>query len=312
MAAARTTVFGVDVWADAPVPFLHGTAAAATGRRLDLCVQPAHVALAGERDGFEFVCDEVEADGTVVYSIDVHPEAGYLLQGPRYGAHLLSADGRTLTCAPGTSAEAAWQRLLIAQVLPFAAVLQGLEVFHASAVVIDHQAVGLVGPSRSGKTSVALELCRSGASFLADDVLALERDGDALLGHPGTPVAGVDHIEAERVSGDSVMGEVLGVDPRERVVRMRGAREPAPLGALYFLDRRPEGPSEPCFEPVADAALLLSATFNFVLATPERLRGLLDTCAMAAWRRVERIVAGPAVDASQVAAAVRRRLREAV
>ncbi len=93
---------------------------------------------------------------------------------------------------------------------------------------------------------------------------------------------------------------------------MRAAAEPAPLAAMFFLDRRPDGPTEPCFEPIADAQMLLGATFNFVLATPERLRGLLDVCALAAQRRVERILIGPSVDAAQLGVAVTRRLGESV
>ena len=81
--------------------------------------------------------------------------------------------------------------------LPFAALLQGLEVFHASAVVQGGEAIALLGPSRAGKTSLALELCARGASFLADDVLALETREDALFAHPGSPVAGVA-LEHER------------------------------------------------------------------------------------------------------------------
>jgi hypothetical protein len=92
--------------------------------------------------------------------------------------------------------------------------------------------------------------------------------------------------------------------------RRPAAAAPAPLRALFFLDRRSDGPEEPCFEPIADAELLLGATFNFLLATPQRLLGLLDVCALAAHECVERVLAGPSVDASQLGAAVRRRLGE--
>jgi hypothetical protein len=310
VSAARTTVFGLDVCADAPLALLQGASASATGRRLDIHVQRGEIPAADTLGGFELICDEVEVDGTLVYAIDAHPVAGYLLRGPSYGAHLLSSDGRQLTCTPGNAAEDAWQRLLIAQVLPFAAVLRGLEVFHASAVVIDRHAVAFAGPSRSGKTSVALELCRLGASFLADDVLSLERDGSTVVGHPGSPIAGVDHIEVERVRDDSEMGEFVGVSARERLVRMRPAAQPAPLDALFLLDRRLDGPVEPRFEPIVDAEPILAATFNFVLATPQRLQGLLETCALVARRRVERVSMGPAVDASRVGAAIRQRLGE--
>ena len=56
-----------------------------------------------------------------------------------------------------------WQRFLIAQVLPFAAALHGLEVLHASAVTVAGRALALLGPSGAGKTSLALALCRTGA-----------------------------------------------------------------------------------------------------------------------------------------------------
>lgn len=303
-------MFGLDVWSDVPLSFLSGAQAAPTGRMLELTTAEADVRSLDWPDGARPISDELEPDGTVCFRIEAHPQAGYLFWGPSYGAHLLSSDGRRLRCARGNAREHAWQRLLIAQVLPFAAILNGLEAFHASAVVLDGRAVGFVGPSGSGKTSVALELCRAGARFLADDVLALQRDGAELLGHPGSPVAGLDHAEAERTRSHTSGPELVGANDRELIVRMPAAAAPAPLSALFFLDRRSDGPPAPRFEPLADARLLLSATFNFVLATPERLRGLLEVCASAAQQRVERILIGPSVAAGELAAAVSRRLGE--
>jgi hypothetical protein len=306
---ARATVFGLDVWAEAPVPFLLGTAAGATGRKLDMRSHLAGAAALGARDGFHCICDQLEPDGTVRFRVEAHAQEGYLLWGPAYGAHLLSADGRRLTCAAGNAGEQAWQRLLVAQVLPFAAVLNGLEVFHASAVVFEGQTVAFTGPSRAGKTSLALELCRLGAGFLADDVLAVESDGARLFAHAGTPVAGVDHAEARRMTANPATAEVLGANARELLVRMRAAPGPVPLAALFFLDRRADGPAQPRFEPAADAQMLLSATFNLVLTTPERLHGQLEVCALAAQLLVERIVCGPTTSVSQLGAVVEQRLK---
>ncbi|MGH2852757.1 MAG: hypothetical protein ACRDLF_01000 [Solirubrobacteraceae bacterium] len=307
--AGSATVFGLDVSADVNLPFLEQAPAAPTGRRLELSV-PGPGREPAWPDSAEVVCDQRELDGGVSFRIEAHPEVGYLIWGPAYGSHLLSADGGRVLSMPGKCAEEAWQRLLIAQVLPFAALLRGLEVFHSSAVVADAGAIALVGPSRAGKTSVALELCRRGASFLTDDVLALERAGEELLGQPGAPVAGLDHAEARRRARRGVVeeGEIVAANAREQLVRMHGAAEPAPLRALFFIDRRPDGAGGPRFEPVADARQLLAATFNSVLTTPGRLRGLLEVCALLARGRVERIVAGPEVDAEQLAAAIERRL----
>lgn len=325
VSAARATVFGLDVWGAESLSLLAGAAAAPTGRRLELSTQRGAGLVPGEHDGFELLWEQLEPDGTVSMRVEAHPDAGYLLWGPRYGSHFLSADGGRVRCVADGAREQDWQRMLVAQVLPFAAVLNGLEVFHASAVVLDGQAVAFAGPSRAGKTSLALALCRLGAGFLADDVLALERDGAGLVGHPGSAMAGVDHDEARRLEGlqatvargggsegggSEVHGSaVLGANARELLVRTPTVVAPAPLAALFFLERRADGPGEPCFEPLADAGMLLSATFNFLLAAPERLQGLLDVCARAARVRVERAIVGPAVDASQLSAVIARRLR---
>ena len=301
----RATVFGLDVQSDALPSYLQGAEAPATGRPLAASVQAdASPARDWPRDA-ELVCDEHRMDGSVLFQIEAHPDAGYLIHGPEYGTHRLSGDGRSLLSAPEGLPDAAWQRLLIAQVLPFAALLQGLEVFHASAVVLDGSAVALLGPSHAGKTSLALELCAGGASFLADDVLALEARDEELLAHPGTPVAGLDRQAPQSA------GEVLAADERERIVRVDGSPAPAPLGALFFLDRRQDGQQNPVFEPVSDPLMLLSATFNFVLESPERLQRLLEVSSLAAMLRVERILIGPGCDSTRIAQGILKRLGSA-
>jgi hypothetical protein len=308
-APMRATAFGLDIEAATPLSFLRHATARPTGRPLSISVHPEEPAREIWPQGSELICDERLPDGGVNYRIETHPDHGYLISGPEYGAHLLCAGGRHLRCFPEGRPDGGWQRMLVAQVLPFAALLHGLEVFHASAVVRDGEALALLGPSRSGKTSLALELCARGASFMADDVLALETRGGALFAHPGSPVAGVA-LEHERAQqGDDVRERVIAVNTRERIVRMVGAEEPAPLGTLLFLDRKADGPERPSFEPKLDAQLLLAATFNFVLATPERLQRLLEVAALAARLRVELVACGPDTSVSELADAVVEWLR---
>lgn len=308
--AVRTTAFGLDVESDVALSLLDGAVARPTGRRLSLSVGAG---AAGEwPESAQLLCDDHQPDGTLVYRIEAHAEAGYLIRGPDFGAHVLSADGRLVDCDPEGLPAAGWQRLLIAQVLPFAALLQGLEVFHASAVVHRGRAVAFLGPSGSGKTSLALALCGAGARFLADDVLALECREGRLLAHPGTPVAGVARMrEQTRSEADhAVNADVVAVNAREQLVRIAGATDPVEVGAMFFLDRRgqADGDRPPRFEPVSDAQMLLAATFNFVLATPGRLRGLLEVCALAARTRVERIVCGPETSLDELGAGIELRL----
>jgi hypothetical protein len=307
---ARSTAFGLDVYSQRPLAFLEGASAEPTGHALELVVQAGDETRPEWLASAEIVCDERQPDDSVLFRIEEEPSVGFFISGPQFGAFVLSTDGAHLRCMPAGRPDDAWQRLLIAQVLPFAALLHDLEVFHASAVVSDGRAVAFIGPSRAGKTSVAFELCLQGATFLADDVLALERSEETLLGHAGTPVAGLDHAEAQRL--DQIEGaqdhEVLASNARERLVRMRGASTPAELGAIFILDRHQDGPRIPSFETVVEPQLLLAATFNSVITSPARLRRLLDVCALAARGRVERILAGPAVNAAQLASAVAERL----
>jgi hypothetical protein len=303
------TVFGLDVRSGRPLSFLDGATAAPTGRGLELSLLETPKAVCWPATA-ELISDQRQPDGAVNFQIEADAEVGFRIGGPEYGVSVLSGDGEILRGAVGRGGEDAWQRLLIAQVLPFAAVLQGLEVLHASAVATARGAVALSGHSGSGKTSLALELCRRGADFLADDVLALERLDGELVGHPGAPVAGIDRAEAERLSTVESSGgpQVLAVDSREQVARVAASASPTPLRTLFFLDRRPDGPARPRFEAAADAQALLSSTFNLVLTGPRRLERLLDACAFIAACRVERIACGPAVGVAELGDAVEARI----
>lgn len=320
--ARRATVFGLDVYADAPVELLGCPSARPVGRPLSL-----HVAAPGEPAPAvgkgELLCDERTPDGAVNFQIE-RIRGGHLLWGPRYGAHLLSGDARALQSFPGSQSGREWQRLLVAQALPLAALLRGLEVLHAGAVVLDGEAVALLGPSGAGKTSVALELCRLDAKLLADDVLAVQTHAGRLHAHPGTPVAAIDRDELARARARATAAEgstsappsweraetsALWENERECLIGVEAAGAPAPLGAMIFLERRADGPPQPRFAPVSDPRLLLSATFNFVQTDPARLSRLLEVCSLAAAGRVERVVVGPAVGAAGLAHSIVRRLR---
>lgn len=54
---------------------------------------------------------------------------------------------------------------------------------HASAVLFNKKAVLIVGPSGTGKSTLALELLARGASLIADDQCILERRADAIWLH---------------------------------------------------------------------------------------------------------------------------------
>ena len=62
---------------------------------------------------------------------------------------------------------------------------------HAACVELSGTGVVLLGASGSGKSDLALRLIDLGARLVADDQLAVERQGDRLFGRPAPTLAGL-------------------------------------------------------------------------------------------------------------------------
>src|SRR5438045_3953255 len=129
-AVRRDDAFGLSVEVAFPIPGLAGDGDADRGRAVRLETLSSR-ALAGSwpRRGATRISDRRGSGGRRVASIDAHPEAGYLVSARGHGRFRLSLDGAAVDCAPVPGAAWRWQRYLIGQVLPFAAVLHGLEGF---------------------------------------------------------------------------------------------------------------------------------------------------------------------------------------
>jgi hypothetical protein len=274
--------FGLDVELGLPVEGLAPGETAGTGRTVSLeRADPAQVAAGWDSEDTVRLREWYHEDGRVEAALERHPELGFRLFADGYGAYAISPGGTAIRCAPPPEVEGwRWQRCLVGQVLSLAVVLQGLEVFHAAAVAVDGRAVGLVGASTAGKSSVAVHLVLRGAELLADDVLALDPGGARLEVHPGPGVMSVRHAEARRLADSDLarLGTLLGDDGEALRVRVPRATRAVPLAALYFLDR--SDAKRTTFEPVwpPDPRLLLGSTFNHMVVTPERLTNQLEVC----------------------------------
>ena len=313
-APAVAAAFGLDVELGLPVEGLTPGETAPTGRTVSLeQADPAQVAAGWDSEDTVRLREWNYDDGRVEAALERHPLLGFRLFADGYGDYAVSPDGTAIRCAPPPDVEGwLWQRCLIGQVLPLAVVLQGLEAFHAAAVAIDGRAVGLVGASTAGKSSVAVHLVLRGAELLADDVLALEPDGARLEVQPGPGVVSVRHPEARRLgeAGLARLGTVLGDDGEALRVRVERAPRPLPLAALYFLDR---GDAErTTFERLwpPDPRLLLGSTFTHMVVTPERLTNQLDACTrLAHGTPLFRASVAPETGAAELAAALETHLR---
>jgi hypothetical protein len=274
----RARAFGLELDLSFPAPGLPAATGPAVGRhtRVDL-VGPDEIDRDWPAHAADRVLEERFGRKQPERTIDIHPRAGYRLYARHFGLARISARGARVLCSPPGVAPWRWQRFLVGRVLPWAAVLRGLEPLHASAVQIDGRAVALVGQTGAGKTSLALQLVARGAGFMSDDVLALD-DGQVLRAHPGAGVAAVRPAERAAIPRATWrrVGTVLGHSGKTYMELPR-PEQPAPLGAVYFLN----GDDGPVLEPITqpDPRLLLASTFVLGVQTPERLLRQLDVCA---------------------------------
>lgn len=246
-------------------------------------------------------------DGRRFMSVTQIPERGYRIDAPGYGTHLVSPDGRSIRSVLPAFRDLRWQRLFFAQPLPLAAALQGLEVFHASAVALDGRVLAFTASSGTGKTSTAAHLVAAGADFVTDDILALERRDGVLLAHPGPGRLSIAHAELRTVAPErrNRLGRRV-TRGGKLVLEPPAVSQPLPLGAIFMLARVPgAGPLR--IEPLVEggAKSILGSGFLPYLRLPERLLTHLETCAELS-RTVPafRIAIPESASARQVAAAV--------
>lgn len=275
--------FGITLGADFRLPGVleagdPGQIRRADVRHVDLSLQDSATADAGWPAGTAARTFELRGpDGSPVFTIDRHQEVGYRVWIAGLGRCFIGPEGDRIRCVPPDRPNR-WE-LLIGQGLPIAAALQGLEVLHASAVRLGSIAIAFVARAGTGKTSLALHLLGHGAEFLADDVVALEADGDTLLTHPGIGLANAPRTEWEALASAGIdIPRPTTTTPKHHVP-LAMPEAPVPLGAVYFLERtRDVEEPEIVAIDAPEPGLLLGSTFVAHVPTAARLITQLDIC----------------------------------
>ena len=280
---SRGQAFGLLVDAGFPLTGLRGTPHPARGRSVRLeRVTDAELSEAWPADGARQVRRLGACGGTSVFA---HPEAGYLIDAPAVGRHLVDLDGRRILSAPAPLCPGHWQTLLATHVLPLAATLQGLVVLHASAVVIAGEVVALTGPSGSGKSTLATRLILLGARFFTDGAVALEIRGDRVVAHASLGI--LQLREQARNAATDLAAQRLATligESEETSVELASDVATLSLGSLYVLEPAREVVSDPIVAGVPEARVLLSSACDISVPTPERRRRHLDLVAFLSTR----------------------------
>lgn len=298
--------FGLAIDSDAGIPGLATPGAVAGSRSVRHRVVDAEVIAERCAEG-TLTLSGAAGEGALRREYHRHSSSAQLIRSESYGQHLIADGGRTvLSAVDGASAEL-WQRYVLGQVLPMAASLQGLEVFHASAVATEAGVIALAGRSGAGKSSLATALLCEGATFFVDDVLAIELTASGVTAFPGPTLMGVPLAELDRI-GDHADGPAWVTDERKAIVPVRGEREALPILAFIALSAEEEEATSPRFAPCPPNRLM-GLTFDGLSRTPERLRRLLRVSALlAAEDRALELRFSPRSHSAALAGAILERL----
>jgi hypothetical protein len=101
---------------------------------------------------------------------------------------LIAGDGRRIAVrASAKASREVFHTYLLGQVLSFALLKQGVEPLHATAVIVDGEAVGFLGDTGYGKSSLGAAFLHAGCPLLTDDVLVVKEESHGLRAYPGPP-----------------------------------------------------------------------------------------------------------------------------
>jgi hypothetical protein len=153
---------------------------------------------------------------------------------------------------------------LLGPIMGFVMLLRGMICLHASAVVVGSDAVALVGPAGSGKSTTAAAFSTNGFTVLADDVVTLDDNTDRFMVRPAYPCVRLwpASVEALYGSGSHLPLLTPNWDKRYLDLTQRFPDKPAALSAIYLFGDRRDEPSAPFVECVDRTDALLSLIAN--------------------------------------------------
>jgi hypothetical protein len=189
---------------------------------------------------------------------------------------LVAADGRRIRYRPlPGSSDAAMVDYVLGTVLSFSLVARGADPLHAATVLVNGRAVGFLGDSGAGKSTLAAAMLARGNPLLTDDLLALTNGGRGYLAHPGPRRIKLYPRAAHAILGPADGTPMNPATSKSIFALARGEvwPRPAPLAALYVLERAP-GRERARSEPVTRAAAVIEivrAAFNLLRTDRDRL-----------------------------------------
>jgi hypothetical protein len=195
------------------------------------------------------------------------------------GEFLVSPDGALITCtrAPAAAPES-FQVYLLNQAISFALVQQGFEPLHATTVIVDGEAIALLGDSGFGKSTLAASFLHAGHGLLTDDLLLLRHREGGMEAYPGPSRIKLFPKIARRFLSADAEGVPMNAVTSKQVIALGGASlSPVPLRAIYVLaapheTRRRRSIQIQPLSPREAFLALVANTYNYRVVHAPRLQ----------------------------------------
>jgi hypothetical protein len=153
---------------------------------------------------------------------------------------------------------------LLGPVMGFVMLLRGIVCLHASAVAIGNEAVALVGPAGSGKSTTAAAFAARGYRILAEDVVTLDDRQDHFLVRPGYPCIRLWPASVKALYGSETHLPKLTPNWDKCYLDLSHGfqLQPLRLAAIYLLGERQDDASAPLIETLDRSEGLMSLVAN--------------------------------------------------
>jgi len=204
------------------------------------------------------------------------------LRWDRLFEFVVSADGKRIYGRKtGRTSLEAFHTYLLGQVLSYALVQRGIEPLHATTVVVDGQAVALVGHSGQGKSTLAAAFLQRQVPLLTDDLLVLEEAEQGWRAAPGLPRIKLYPEAAKRFLNGQSAGARMNTLTRKLIIPLRKGQHldaSVPLRVVYVLKPahaapgRDRDPRIRRLSPQRAFVALTTHTFNDRVLDPQRLK----------------------------------------
>jgi len=211
-------------------------------------------------------------------------EGGYLIRFHDLADFFADGSGREVVVCDSQTSLDTLRHLFLDQVLPLVLNLRGHDALHATAVLARQGVCAFVGPTGTGKSTLAGAFQLAGYPVLSDDCLVVQEEGQHIMATPAYPGLRLleDTLEALRHEGATTLPVAEYTAKLRLTMGGKGGEffaDQRPLVRIYALVRQADengsgGVATPSIEPLSRGAAfmkLTSSTFRLDLTDREML-----------------------------------------